>query len=85
MIDPKSVVTQVKQGIYPADWRVYHIQRGKYGGTAIAFWICAVVTGFICLASWSSGIALGIFFLCLVIVFVSMAIVLTRMAELSSK
>ena len=24
MIDLKSVVTQVKQGDYPSDWRVYH-------------------------------------------------------------
>ena len=80
MIDPKSVVTQVKQGNYPSDWRVYHKQHRKYG-SACALWICAVVTGFICLASWSSGIVIGILFLCLVIVFVSMAIVLTREAD----
>jgi hypothetical protein len=67
MIDPKSVVTQVKQGNYPSDWRVYRSQ-GNYG-CAIACWIGALFAiglGLLCLAAWPSGPTAGIFVLCII-------------------
>jgi len=79
MIDPKLVVTQVKQGNYPSDWDIYR-GEGNYG-CAIACWIGAVGIGLFCVAVWaSSGISAGIYFLLGFILCVGMALVYTRKA-----
>lgn len=80
MIDPKSVVTQVKQGKYPSNWDVYH-GKGNYG-YAIACWIgtlFAIGIGLLCLAASPSGATAGILVCCLILC-VGMALVYTRKA-----
>lgn len=65
MIDREKVITQVKQGNYPPHWHVYHGQ-GNFG-CLILCWLC---TAFFCLFGmviFSSGMTLGLYWLCLVI------------------
>src|SRR5260221_5544784 len=66
MIDPKSVVTQVKQGDYPSDWRVYH-GHGNYGWLTLS-WLCTAGICFIDAILFPlEGITVEFFWLCLLL------------------
>jgi hypothetical protein len=66
MLDPKSVVTQVKQGDYPSDWRVYH-GHGNYGLLTV-YWLGTAGICFIgAFISALGGINVGFWWLYLLI------------------